>query len=35
VRLTGWTTPNNVEITHPYPQPFTLLGAILFLSVND
>ena len=35
VTLTGWRSPNNILIEQTLPRPFTLLGVILKLTVND
>lgn len=33
--LTGWSTPNNLEITQEIPMPITVLGVILKLTVGE
>lgn len=35
VSLTGWRTPHNLKIEHTLPMPFTLLGVILKVVIND
>lgn len=35
ISCTGWTSPNNLQIKQTTPMPFTLLGVILKVAVND